>query len=228
MMENLEAMELVNSMTTKQVRRLFEESFECQNILTMSTVIKVLAKRGCYDVIQDVTLSYIKSGHSLQLNSAFAIVLGQSLFDIRNGAPALGYIGKSINKRSSKGESVYDDAALQEDVSNLNDSFSSIKLASKQSYLDLFTIMDSDATEETYKKYLEALTARDVASMKMDTYNAIINGLIRLYMSSDNRIKATQRAIGFVKMSLKPQLEKLLETPDLRSKMQERISTELF
>ena len=227
MMEKLEAMELINSMTTKQVTKMFEESFECQNVLVMSTAIKVLAKRGDYDVIANVVTSYIKSGNSLQLNSGFAIALGQSLFDIRNSSPLLGYIGKSINRRSGKGEVSYDNASLQEDISETGNNFPILK--AKISNLDLFTIRDGGETkEETVKSYLEQLSARDIALMKTDTYEAIIGVLIKIYMSDNDRISATEKALEFVRTTLKPQLEKLSENTELVGKMKERIHRELF
>lgn len=229
MNENLTAMDLLCSMTTSQVTKIYEESFVSQNMLTMSAAIKVLAKHGCYDKIADVFVSYVKGENSLNLDSGFAITLGQSLFDLRNSDPALGHIGKSINKRSAKNEAVYGKKELEEDVSQLGNSLPDARIKLKVSnFLDLFTIKEGEVTEDTYKKYLESLTARDIANMKSDTYNAIVNGLTNIYMTSVGRVAATQQALDFIRETLRPQLTELSKNEKLVSKMKDLIHYELI
>jgi len=229
MNENLTAMDLICSMTTSQVTKLYEESFVSQNMLTMSTAIKVLAKHGCYDKVADVFADYIKGGHSLNLDSSFAITLGQSLFDLRNSDPALGHIGKSIGRRSARGETTYDKKAFEEDISQLGNSLPDTRLKLKMSnLLDLLTIREGEATEDTYREYLESLTARDIANMKSDTYNAIVNGLMNIYMASVGRVAATQQALDFIRETLRPQLTELSKNEKLVSKMKDLIRYELI
>lgn len=231
MIESLEAKELINSMTTEQVTRILKESFEYQNPLTMSTTIKVLAKRGCYGDIDKVLYEYfVESGCSLQLNSAFSLILGQNLFDVRNADPVLGCIGRKICWRSARKEAVYNGVTFTEDLLGLNDSFPKLDPKNvKLSSLDLFAIKDDDATEETYKEYLEGLTARDIVSMKAGTYNAVVNGLVRVYMlGGDDRVTATKKTLAFMKATLKPQLEKLSKDTMMADKMRECIYRDLF
>ena len=230
MNEHLTAMELICTMTTSQVTKIYEESFVSQNMLTMSTAIKVLAKRGCYDTIADVFVDYIyiKGGHSLNLDSGFAITLGQSLFDLRISNPALGLIGKSIGRRSARGETTYDKEAFEEDISQLGNSLPDTRLKLKMyNLLDLLVIREGEvATEDDYKKCLESLSVRDIANMKSDTYNAIVNGLMNIYMASVGRVAATQQALDFIRETLRPQLTELSKNEKLVSKMKDLIRYE--
>jgi hypothetical protein len=121
MLENLSAMELVNSMTTKQVKNLFNDGLESQNALMISTAIKVVAKRGDYDFIAKAVTDYLESGNSFKLNSGFAIALSNIMFDVRNACPVLGSVGKEIARRSSREDGgVYDSRTLNEDIQSFH------------------------------------------------------------------------------------------------------------
>lgn len=94
--------------------------------------------------------------------------------------------------------------------------------------LDLLVIREGEvATEDTYREYLESLTARDIANMKSDTYNAILNGLMNIYMASVGRVAATQQALDFIRETLRPQLTELSKNEKLVSKMKDLIRYEL-
>jgi len=136
MLENLSAFDLTDSMTTKQVARLFIDGFESQNVLMIASAIKVLAKRGDYDLVCEVLTKYFQDGNSFKLNSGFAVALSQIMIDIRNAAPSLGKLGKKIAKRIAVAkDGLYDIKAYEEDVkANLQESGEQINDFSMDNY----------------------------------------------------------------------------------------------
>ena len=232
MLENLTAMELVNSMTTSQVKDLFRDSLTHQNSLTMSTASKVLAKRGCYEDISEIILNYFEAGHALDLGSGFAIALGQSLYDLRHSSKQLGYIGKKINMRSTKGESVYSPSTFEADLNELN-SGEPAPSSSRMHILDLQTLAEHAQDEEGIKRYLKGLTAEEVVSMEYSTLNSVIHRLVDIYMhkcykaEGNERMAATELALKTLRDTLKPQILQIAKDHRLSEEMNRWVYHEL-
>ena len=81
----------------------------------------------------------------------------------------------------------------------------------------------------TITEYISKLTAREIASMKYDTYNGIITGLIKAIMSEngENRMSASAKALSIMKTRMRPQLVKITNDRELRNNMNYSIYREL-
>ena len=94
--------------------------------------------------------------------------------------------------------------------------------------------LDREATFERLgtapiTEYISTLTARDIATMKYNTYNRIVTGLISAIMSEsgENRMSASEKALSIMKTRLRPQLVKITNDRDLRNNMNYSIYREL-
>lgn len=232
MLENLTAMDLVNTMTTSQVKELFKDSFAHQNVATMSAASKVLAKRGCYEDINEALLAYFEAGHVLDLRSGFTVALGQCLCEFRNSNKPLGHIGKKINKRGTKGETLYDLITLEEDRNELNGG-EPVSSSPRMHFLDLQTLAEHEQTEASIKRYLEDLSADEIVHMEYDTLNSIISSLVNIYMhkfyrsEGNERMVATETALKTVRETLKPQIFKIAKDHRMSDEMDKWVYHEL-
>lgn len=234
MLENLTAMELVDSMTTHQAKELFADSFKYENVFTMSAASKVLAKRGCYEDITKIVLAYFESGQTLKLGSSFAISLGQSLYDLRKSSASLGRIGLMINKRSTKseGKGVYDFKTLEEDLAELNDG-KPVASMPKMHFLDLATLEEREVTETSIIEHLKSLSTDEIVKMDYDDFNAIVHSLVNLYMhkfyqaEGGERVTATEEALKTIRDALEPHICEIIKNHRLYEKMNRWVYHEL-
>lgn len=89
--------------------------------------------------------------------------------------------------------------------------------------------LTTPAELDVIKEYISGLTAKEIASMKYDTYNKLSTELMKAIMSKtgDTRASASEKARTFIKKTLHTQLVKITKDNELRNRMNYTIYREL-
>lgn len=216
MLENLTAMELMETMSTRQVSVLFRDSLSQRNVVVFATTFKVLAKRGDYATIQEEFISSLEE-KSLTAGSGFSNVAFELFFQVRKASPILGRIGKKLARLEDGEEFGTKELkeALEEDALNTR-----LRLR-----IEPFITYDSDKPMDkaVFEQIIKGMTAMDLVMTKVDTWEQF-----RKFASKVNEELSDEQAVSnYLRSLLVDQIAEIEKEPLNKERMKLRIINDL-
>ncbi len=161
MLENLTAMEMLQSMSTRSVEQLFLDGLARANSLVTTTALKVIAKRGeyfrVYAMVMETFFGDEKQG--IPLNSGdFCMTLGQSLMELKKADYVLWRIGTRIvlaKERYDNGNSSRPDYYTEEEL--ITDLGASLQLPAKEGEYNRSDLKELNKDRFESSRYIQDL-----------------------------------------------------------------------
>ena len=184
MLEHLTAKNFIVTLSTEQVRRLFNESLSSQNIVAFSVTFKDLFRRRKLQLISDDIVRAFEDGFKFEYQSSFANTFMEICYDYRKSIPYFAGIHMKL-ENNSKDNGFFD-----------KDAFFKIYLSGCDNYFTFIGVRDLTAMDAiTWLVLLEYETDLGIKTGSLDREQAFENAKLQLndkFMKQINSIVANE------------------------------------